>query len=307
MAYADVPDKLFDLPGSWNFYRCTNLICGSVWLDPQPKPEAVRRAHSSYYIHETEKSPRGLASRLLSALFRLAVRMLLRASGLTQEEQNTSDMHLAGLKPGRLLDLGCGDGEFGYRIKKRGWTVDGLDFDTVAAHLAEERHGLKVNICSVEEMAYPDDSFDAVTMNHVIEHLVDPLAVLRSVHRVLKPGGSFVVVTPNAESWGLRLFGRNWQALDPPRHIHILSLHALETTVRAAGFESVSAYSTASRAWSTFTASLLLAEPPRRGATRPALRILARAFALSFREARMNVTSRNAGEECVVVARKIRP
>jgi ubiquinone/menaquinone biosynthesis C-methylase UbiE len=138
---------------------------------------------------------------LLSALFRLAVRMLLRASGLTLEEQAISDMHLGGLEPGRLLDIGCGDGEFSCRIKKRGWTVDGLDFDTVAARLAEERHGLKVNICSVEEMAYPDDSFDAVTMNHVIEHLVDPLAVLRNVHRVLKPGGSFIVVTPNAKSW----------------------------------------------------------------------------------------------------------
>jgi ubiquinone/menaquinone biosynthesis C-methylase UbiE len=306
LAYADVADKLFDLPGSWNFHRCTNLICGSLWLDPQPKPDAVRQAHSTYYVHETEKNPRGLASRLLSALFRLAVKMLLRASGLTREEQNISDMHLAGLKPGRLLDLGCGDGEFSHRIKKRGWTVDGLDFDAGAARLAEERHGLKVNICSVAEMAYPDDSFDAVTMNHVIEHLVDPLAVLRIVHRVLKPGGSLIVVTPNAESWGLRLFGRNWQALDPPRHIHILSLQALETTVRAAGFENISAYSTASRAWSTFTASLLLAGPPRPGAARPPLRILARAFALSFREARMNRTSRNAGEESVVVARKAR-
>jgi methyltransferase family protein len=110
---------------------------------------------------------------------------------------------------------------------------------------------------------------------------------------VLNPGGSFVVVTPNAESWGLRLLGRNWQALDPPRHIHILSLHALETTVRAAGFENVYAYSTASRAWSTFAASLRLAELPRAGVTRPSPRILAKAFALSFREARMNLISRN--------------
>lgn len=304
LAYADVPDRLFDLPGSWNFYRCSNIICASLWLDPQPRPDAVRRAHSTYYLHETGKSPRGLASRSLSALFQLAVKMLLRASGLTQEERNISDMHLGGLRPGRLLDLGCGDGEFAYRISKRGWTVEGLDFDAGAARLAEQRHGLKVNICSLEEMAYPDDSFDAVTMNHVIEHLVDPLAMLGNVHRILKPGGSLIVVTPNAGSLGLRLFGRNWQALDPPRHIHILSLYALDTTVRAAGFESVQAYSTASRAWSTFAASLRLAELPRAGVRRPSLRILAKAFALSFREARMNLISRNAGEESVVVARK---
>jgi 2-polyprenyl-3-methyl-5-hydroxy-6-metoxy-1,4-benzoquinol methylase len=304
LAYADVHDTLLHLPGSWNFYRCANTICGSLWLDPRPEGDAVRQAHSTYYSHETARSERGLASRPLSALLRLAVRLFLRASGLTQEAQNISDMHLGELEPGRLLDIGCGDGEFGHRIRKQGWSVDGLDFAAEAARLAEQRYGLKVNICSVEDMSYPDNSFDAVTMHHVIEHLPDSLTVLRYVHRILKPGGCFIIVTPNAESWGLQLFGRNWQALDPPRHIHILSLHALDATVRAAGFEDVHAYSTASRAWSTFAASISLAEPSHAGATRPSLRILARAFALSFREARMNLISGNAGEESVVVARK---
>ena len=253
---------------------------------------------------DTAKSPRGLVSRALSALLQLRVKLLLRASQLTQEEHDISGMHLGELKPGRLLDIGCGDGEFSYRIRKLGWAVEGLDFDAEAARLAEQRHGLKVNVCSVEEMAYPDDSFDAVTMNHVIEHLADPLAVLRNVRRILKPGGRLIVVTPNAGSWGLRLFGRNWQALDPPRHIHILSLHALETAVRAAGFEKMQAVLTASRAWSIFAASLSLAERPSADTTRPSLTILARAFALSFREARINLVSRNAGEESVMVARK---
>jgi 2-polyprenyl-3-methyl-5-hydroxy-6-metoxy-1,4-benzoquinol methylase len=301
LAYADVRDALLHLPGSWNFYRCGNIICGSLWLDPRPQDDAVRQAHST--TNETG-SGRGAASRPISALRRLAVKLFLRASGLTREALNVSDMHLGGLKPGRLLDIGCGDGEFGHRIGKHAWSVEGLDFDAHAAGLAEQRHGLKVNVCRAEDMSYPDDSFDAITMHHVIEHLPDPLTVLRHVHRILKPGGSFVVVTPNAASWGLRLFGRNWQALDPPRHIHVLSLHALETIVGAAGFDEIQAYSTASRAWSTFAASISLAEPRRGGATRPSLRILTRAFVLNYREARMNLTSGNAGEESVVVARK---
>jgi 2-polyprenyl-3-methyl-5-hydroxy-6-metoxy-1,4-benzoquinol methylase len=304
LAYADVPDTLLHLPGSWNFYRCTNPICGSLWLDPRPEGDAVRRAHSTCYSHETARDERGPASRSLSALLRLAVKLFLRASGLTQEAQDISDMHLGELEPGRLLDIGCGDGEFGHRIGQQGWSVDGIDFNAEAARLAEQRYGLKVDICDVEDMSYLDDSFDAVTMHHVIEHLPDPLAVLRDVHRILKPGGSLVIVTPNAGSWGLQLFGRHWQALDPPRHMHIFSLRALEATVRAAGFEDARAYSTASRAWSTFVASIKLAEPSRTGATRPSLRTLARAFALSFREARMNLISGNAGEESVVVARK---
>jgi len=113
-------------------------------------------------------------------------------------------------------------------------------------------------------MGCPENSFDAVTMHHVIEHVFDPIATMREIYRILKPGGMVVAVTPNAESQGLRIYGSNWRGLEPPRHIQIFSPQALESTARKAGFESVRVYSTAANAWMVLSTSMQIAEAKTR-------------------------------------------
>jgi len=83
-------------------------------------------------------------------------------------------------------------------------------------------------------------------MNHVIEHVHDPLGSLAEIHRVLREGGTLVVTTPNADSWGHRHFGPDWRGLEPPRHLQIFNGNNLVALAQRTGFAQV-AFSTTLR------------------------------------------------------------
>jgi 2-polyprenyl-3-methyl-5-hydroxy-6-metoxy-1,4-benzoquinol methylase len=305
--YASVQDKIFGTPGEWSFSRCSNADCRLLWLDPRPLEDDIHRAYAAYYTHAASTEAKSLKARFLSASLRILARSVTLAGGLMQERRNVSGMHLDELPPGRLLDIGCGDGHFLHRMKGRGWSVVGLDFDEQAARAARENYGIEVKVCRLEEMGCPDGSFDAVTMNHVIEHVFDPVATLREICRILRPGGMIVAVTPNADSLGLRTYGPNWRGLEPPRHIQVFSPQALEAAARKAGLDSIRVYSTAANAWAVLSVSMQLAEQKAgtsEMAQRPSIGILLKALAMNFREARMNLNTRCDGEENVVLARK---
>jgi len=152
---------------------------------------------------------------------------------------DTSVRHLHLPMPGaRLLDVGCGAGEFLAHARVLGWNVTGLEVDPGAAKLAATL-GIEVVQAPLEHAGIPSTSFDAVTMNHVIEHLHDPEATLREVHRVLRPGGVLWLATPNIDSPLLRRIGARWRGLEPPRHLLLFNRRALSAMLEAAGFASL--------------------------------------------------------------------
>lgn len=155
------------------------------------------------------------------------------------------DEFLAPLEPwrtvpggGRLAEVGCGQGLFLARARERGWTVSGVEILPEMAENARRR-GLDVFLGQLHEAAHPDASFDAVVMREVIEHIVDPVALLREVHRVLRPGGVVVMGTGNARSWSARWRGARWHYYRFGGHMHIrfYSPASAEALARAAGFE----------------------------------------------------------------------
>lgn len=154
-------------------------------------------------------------------------------------ELDFMQMYLYDKPGGRLLEVGCGDGWLLSALAGRGWNVEGVDFDPSAIAAARAR-GFDVRQGSLEAQAYPDASFDAVVMVHVVEHVPDPSALLRECLRVLKPGGALVAVTPNGAGLGHRWFGPDWRGLEPPRHLHIFTPRALRKIARDAGFEDAS-------------------------------------------------------------------
>ena len=151
---------------------------------------------------------------------------------------DTNIMFLHAVKQGRVLDVGCGNGGRLELLKKLGWTVKGIDFDRHAVEAAREK-GLDADSGELKSMKYPADSFDAVIMSHVIEHVPQPRELLAECVRLLKPGGRLVMLTPNAESLGLDYYGRCWRGLEPPRHLQIFSQPALEQIVKQAGLNVV--------------------------------------------------------------------
>ena len=132
--------------------------------------------------------------------------------------------------------MGCGTGEWLTAMRGRGWSVEGVDFDANAVRVACG-NGLKVCVGSVQEQCYETGSFDAITLNHVLEHVPDPLDTLRECNRLLRKGGLLYVATPNLRSWGHSLFKQDWRGLEPPRHLQIFTPSALSRLLAEAGFQ----------------------------------------------------------------------
>lgn len=143
---------------------------------------------------------------------------------------------LTGGKPGKVLDIGCGRGFLLRAFQQAGWDVTGTEMSKSAAAYACEKLGLRVRVGELAELNFPENSFDAVIMWHVLEHFPRPYEVLRQVHRVLRPGGVFLVAVPNFGSLEARIARDKWFHLDVPRHLTHFNGHALGRLMVDNGF-----------------------------------------------------------------------
>jgi 2-polyprenyl-3-methyl-5-hydroxy-6-metoxy-1,4-benzoquinol methylase len=254
LLYGGLRDRLFKAPGEWNFRQCPAVKCGLVWLDPMPTEADIPKLYSTYYTHQVGAGRNGSMGfrTILSSKFRAARKrvyyLLLHLTSLRRERFNLRTMYLANNKPGTLLEVGCGNGAFLALMRSRSWQVQGVEVDPAAAKIAEETFGVHVFVGILEEANYSNGSFDALTMNHVIEHVNDPIGLLKGCHRVLKPGGKLIMVTPNINGIGHRRFRQDWRDLDPPRHLHLFSQSSLENIARQANFNAVETWTTPANA-----------------------------------------------------------
>ncbi len=324
LMHGQLRDRYFGAPGLWSFLRCR--ACGHAWLDPRPEPRDVAKLYPSYWDRYQEAfAPQGLKPRVTAALelYEAANRGTLGALGYESEVRRRRDLwfgrmvlsvrplkeileggvlSLPGPAGGRLLDIGCGDGEFLARMRSLGWNVAGLESDPVAVQQARERNRLTVAEGSIEDGSFPPSSFDAVTMSHVIEHLWEPAQDLRMVRGWLRPGGVLVIRTPNLDSLGHRVFQAAWMPLEPPRHIHLFTPQTLRREVECSGFVVKDLHTSARIAQGVFDSSNAIrtakdAEPVQKLRSRSLasrLFLINEMFRCSIGEA--------AGEEIVLVA-----
>lgn len=245
-------DEVYGAPGTWSLRRCP--ACALDWLDPRPDPAELGRLYERYFTHAADalpRFPRSARARLKSlvlesGLFRAAsanpkvFAALVRALShvpLLGAVANPALRAIAALEPGRVLDVGCGSGEFLAVMRALGWRCVGLEPDAAGAAAARERLNIEVVESPLEAARLAPDAFDLVTLNHALEHLADPLAALERLRGLLAKGGRLVVITPNTASMGAHEHGRAWIHLDVPRHFWLFSLRSLETTLERAGFE----------------------------------------------------------------------
>jgi len=253
MLYEGLRDRSFSAPGAWSFRRCKASDCGTVWLDPWPIEADIGLAYQGYYTHnQPEPGPslvrdlvygvwngylgtrfgytQGVGSAWMKVLSPLA---LLHPGG--RDELDAAAMHLPAPKgKARVLDVGCGSGVLLARMQSLGWEVEGVEVDPGAVEAARKR-GVSVRLGTLSSLRFPDAHFDAVHSAHVIEHVHDPVGLLRECRRVLKPGGNLVFLTPNIDSWGHEVFKDSWLNLDPPRHLALFTAAGLRRAAQEAG------------------------------------------------------------------------
>ncbi len=200
----------------FNVLKC--LSCGLVNVTPLPQKELIESAHSdSYYAPWIEdQRPRRIK--------------------MWGERLKTLNSLAAG--KGSLLDVGCAEGLFLELAGKDGWDVTGTEISEFAAKYGKEKIGLNIMHGELSDMKFPDNSFDAVTMWHVLEHTTDPVAVLREIRRILKDNGTFILAIPNLDNiisqFAYRLIkGRRIHLFDPDdRELHLF--HFTPGTIKLA-------------------------------------------------------------------------
>lgn len=255
LLYGGLQDRIVSAPGDWSLWRCGS--CGTAYLDPRPTEASIGRAYGDDYVTHEPPVDRSGGGTLVRARRRLLNGYLNRRYGYSLEPALAAgewivprlpwaavrtDRWIRHLhpRPGarRLLDFGCGNGEFLLQMRGLGWNVRGLDFDPDA--VAEARAaGLSVELGSLDRLDPEVDLFDAITLGHVVEHLHDPLSVLARARRLLRTGGMIWMATPNVQALGHRLFRESWFGLDPPRHLVLFNAESLPRLLREAGFERV--------------------------------------------------------------------
>ena len=236
--YDHLTDCLFGTVGEWGFSQCPSPDCGLLWLNPAPMAEDLHLAYQNYFTHADAPASQAAPSRtgkFLSVVYNAAASLPRALLELRKEQRQRACMFLTDQSPGRLLDVGCGDGTFLHKMQARGWKVDGVDFDPRAIENARLRYSLKLRHGDLASAGFPSSTFDAVTLNNVIEHVPDPVGLLVEAWRVLNSGGRLVVITPNASSLGHQVFKQAWLGLDPPRHIQVFSPQTLQTCARTRG------------------------------------------------------------------------
>lgn len=141
-------------------------------------------------------------------------------------------------KQGKLLDIGSGPGIFLDEARKQGWRVTGLDLSGWAQQYGKEKFGVEIVLGDLSGAGFPEDSFDAVTLLDVIEHVKDPKETLERVHRILKDDGVLYISTPDIESFVSRILGARWWGINK-YHLSYFSKKTLEKLFMAVGFKKL--------------------------------------------------------------------
>src|SRR5207249_5228459 len=139
---------------------------------------------------------------------------------------------------GRLLEIGCFRGVFADRIRAAGWDVTGLEPEISGLRHAREKYGLKVVHGILPHPELEPNSFDAVVMLHVIEHMPDPAANVREIRKLIKPGGILVVETLRFDSLMFKILGRRERSIGNCNgHIYFFTVPTLTSLLEKQGFK----------------------------------------------------------------------
>lgn len=150
-----------------------------------------------------------------------------KVRGRTLKQKRNLLEKMTGKKMGSLLDVGCGTGAFLHTMQQAGWKSSGLEPDDTARNKARELYNLNVE-SSEKLFSLTAESFDAITMWHVLEHVHDLHKYLNQLKKLLNQTGKIFIAVPNYTSYDETVYKQFWAAYDVPRHLYHFSPKAME-------------------------------------------------------------------------------
>ena len=197
--------------------------CGFVFVHPHPDRNALRRHYDGKYYAAWMDSQRYRRRRMWEDRIRKVERWKQR---------------------GKLLDIGCGEGHFIEVAKTKGWKVFGTEISRFACEQASAAIGQSIFWGEIWEAGFAANSFDVVTLWHVLEHVTEPLRVLHEANNLIKPDGIIVLAVPNVNDKFLQLAyrlikGRRpvlFSAGDREVHLYHFSVNTIKALLARARF-----------------------------------------------------------------------
>ena len=187
--------------------------CTAIFLSPRPPIEEMPQYYDEFYKADREKNKRQ----------ELRARKHFRRLSRTQP------------KPGNLLEVGAGDGYFLNAARQAGWNVHGLELSQPRIEQAKKWFGLELCAQDLLKAELKPDSYDAVAMFQLIEHVHDPCALFKRVHQVLRPGGILMLSTPNVLVYARKKRDVNQWLI--PRHLFFFTPRSLVGITENNGFQ----------------------------------------------------------------------
>jgi 2-polyprenyl-3-methyl-5-hydroxy-6-metoxy-1,4-benzoquinol methylase len=207
----------------YRIVRCDD--CGLVFFNPQPSDYELSRIYGAdYFLGSDTEAGRQAVTEIKLATARFYLSEIRR---------------YLGAKNGRLLEVGCGDGDFLVSAEAEGWSVTGVEYSAAACERARLR--LKtghVRCGELEPARLRSEQFDLCVISDVIEHVRSPMDFLKELHRLLKPGGALFIATPSIDSWSARLMRQKWMEFKA-EHLTYFDRQTLQTALFKSGFRDV--------------------------------------------------------------------
>jgi len=253
--YSNLRDHLFGVSGLWNIDKCAS--CEILWLNPYATNESLEKLYDKYYTHEGSTNEflltntfkdfsrnKKIKYSILNTHFRydisipMSYRLIGFLTGIIPSLRKKVSLGIGGFPPkktAKLLDVGCGNGDYLLEMKYLGWDVFGVEIDTKAATIAQE-FGLNVIANELKNGLYPENYFSAIYMNNVIEHLSNPKEIIAICYNILEPGGLLTINTCSNTSLAHMFYKQDYRGLEIPRHFFIYSPKSLKILGESCGF-----------------------------------------------------------------------
>lgn len=207
----------------FDIWECSN--CTLRFTYPVPDEKAILPYYQSDAYISHSDSGKGLINKLYKGARNYTLKWKLQLV-----------KHKSRLQTGRLLDIGAGTGAFVNTMAEAGWNGVGLEPDAGARKLAKKNYGITLQ--SPENLfALPEQSFDVITMWHVLEHVHRLHEYMEQIKKLLKSGGVALIAVPNYTSKDAQHYGEFWAAYDVPRHLYHFSPQAMRKLVELHGME----------------------------------------------------------------------
>jgi len=219
--------KIFDRR-KFNYFRCP--ACKHVTTYPYPTESQIKQHYSQGF-----KTGNYQVARKYSDIYTSNMNKFIKIVKTALLKQGKS------IKDVSVLDIGCFTGEFLYKIAKEGANVCGIELQDEAVKIAIKKFPgkiIKANILD-DNIALFKHQFDIVTLLGVIEHVTDPIKLLKRASELLKPQGLLMIQTPNSSSCYAKLMKKYWPSYTPIEHIHIFSNKSLFIALKKSGFKNI--------------------------------------------------------------------